>query len=276
MECLRRKLHSQNGAALMLAFLMLLLCIMVASSILAAAASNAGRIKSNRIEQQKYMTLTSAVQLICDDLEKASYTAKYEKYEWEAAGVKSFHIKQKQIPGFHSGNELEEQIPLEKWLNHIFFGSGGPGYEALADSTDGTYMCSLKVTLPDGLKGYPYKATGSPQAIYQVDKTVTVQVKINPTTHNITLIAWLGEGNYDPNDPIKVTAELVARKEPSPFINPHGAGSALPAYTGMPTPGDTNQTFTVTEGGVTTTFTTIKEETLTSMTWELNWIKKGE
>ena len=275
---------------MMLAFLMLLLCIMVASSVLAAAASNAGKIKSNRIEQQKYMTLTSAVQLICDDLEKANYTAKYDIYEWkvEAGGAEYFHIKP--YPGDYSGNELDGQIPLGKWLNRIFFGEGRSGYDynALTGSTVGPpYECTLKVTLPDGLEGYPYPAGSPPGSpIYQVDQTVTVRVKIDENTHNITLTAWLGEGVYDPSDPVKVTAELVAGKDPSPFINPHGIGSAFPSYSGLPTPGGTNQTHTVTrkvtnaEGveieEVIATFTTIKKETLTSMTWKLNWIKKGE
>ena len=287
MKRLRRKLHSQSGAALLLAFLLLLLCIMVASSILAAAASNAGKIKSNRIEQQKYMTLTSAVQLICDDLEKAKYTAEYDKYEWkvEEDGTEYFHIKL--YSGTYTDNSLTDQIPLGKWLNHILFGEyknrEGYDYSGLTGVTaDPTYTCNLEVTLPDGLKGYPYKTASSPQAVYQVDQTVTVKVEINDTTHNITLTAWLGGEDYDPNDPVKVTAELAAKKVPSPFINPHGTGSNDLSYSGLPTPGYTNQTYTVTgvddEGNekIIATFTTIKKETLTSMTWKLNWIKKGE
>ena len=259
----------------MLAFLMLLLCIMVASSVLAAAGSNAGRIKSNRIEQQKYMTLTSAVRLICDDLETAGYTAEYGKYEWEAAGVSStekcFYIRQ--ISGECSGNKLKDQIPLEKWLNYIFFSKGGEGYEALSGTTDNTLTCALTVTLPDGLKGYPY---------YQVDQTVTVQVKIDPATYNIMLTAWLGDVVYDPTDGVKVTAELAAgMDDPSPLINHHGNGSALPVLPdgapALPVPNDTNQTAgPFIKDGNTVTFTTIKKETLTSMTWKLNWIKKGE
>lgn len=311
MNRLRRKLHSQSGAALLLAILMFLLCIMVASSVLAAAASNAGKIKSNRIEQQKYMTLTSAVQLICDDLETATYEAEYEKYEWTAVGEADggagdggagggeagggeaggeqqyFHIKQ--ISGDCSNQQLKEQIPLGKWLDHIFFGAGGAGYEALAESTDDTYIseCYLKVTLPDNLKGYPYKDESSPQAIYQVDKTVTVWVKIDPATYNITLTAWLGDVDYDPADPVKVTAELTAEKDPAPFINPQGTGAELPTFftdstnpTALPPATETNNPITVTktstEGTKTiATFTTIIKETLTSK-WKLNWIKKGE
>ena len=295
MNRLRRKLHSQSGAALLLAILMFLLCIMVASSILAAAASNAGKIKSNRIEQQKYMTLTSAVQLICDDLETATYRAEYEKYEWtevgeaggggETGGEKQyFHIK---LKSGDCDNKLKEQIPLGKWLNYLFLGAAGDGYEIPENSTDATYTCDLIVTLPENLKGYPYKDPSSPQAIYQVDQKVTVRVKMDSTTQNITLTAWLGDGDYDSADPVKVTAELTARKEPSIVIDPQGTGHALPTFftehtnpTALPSATETNNPITVTktstEGTKTiATFTTIIKETLTSK-WKLNWIKKGE
>lgn len=77
MRKIREKLCSESGASILLALLFFLLCAMVGASVLMAAASNAGKSRSNREEQQKYLTLSSALQLVCDELTAAEYTAKY-------------------------------------------------------------------------------------------------------------------------------------------------------------------------------------------------------
>lgn len=83
MEALRKKLNSSRGASILMALLFLLVCMMVGASVLMAAASNAGKIRSNREEQQKYLTLSSALTLICDELESMKYVGEYA-YKKEA------------------------------------------------------------------------------------------------------------------------------------------------------------------------------------------------
>ena len=82
MEALKKKLKSRRGASILLALLFLLLCIMVGASLVMAAASNAGKIKSNKVEQQKYLTLSSAMTLLVDELESVEYVGQYD-YKWE-------------------------------------------------------------------------------------------------------------------------------------------------------------------------------------------------
>lgn len=72
---LRNKLCSQSGASILLALLFFLVCGIVGASILAAASSAVGKVRSRREEQQRYFAMTSALQLICDQLEGAKYTA---------------------------------------------------------------------------------------------------------------------------------------------------------------------------------------------------------
>lgn len=86
MKRIGEKLKSQRGASILLALLFFLLCAMVGASVLMAAASNAGRSRSSREEQQKYLTLSSALQLVCDELTAAEYTAKYT-YKRETINV---------------------------------------------------------------------------------------------------------------------------------------------------------------------------------------------
>lgn len=82
MKKLREKLHSQRGASILLALLFLLVCMMVAASVLMAAVSNAGKIRSNYDEQQRYLALSSALRLVVDELEQAKYYGWYTVEEW--------------------------------------------------------------------------------------------------------------------------------------------------------------------------------------------------
>lgn len=75
---LRLKLKSCRGASILMALLFLLVCMLVASSVLMAAASNSGKLRSNQQEQQKYLALSSALRLVCDELTAAEYTGQYE------------------------------------------------------------------------------------------------------------------------------------------------------------------------------------------------------
>lgn len=83
MRKIREKLKSQSGASILIALLFFLVCAMVGASVLMAAASNAGKSRSNREEEQKYLTLSSAMQLVCDELTAAEYTAQFNALERE-------------------------------------------------------------------------------------------------------------------------------------------------------------------------------------------------
>ena len=139
MKRLRKKLHSERGASILLALLFFLVCMMVGASVLAAAASNAGKIRSNRTEQQKYLTLSSAIRLICDELEQAEYRGTYKAYEWtvqeeeDAPAIDYFYCQQ-QTGGYSCGH-LTEEIPLGPELDAIFHRQfqGKQGYGAAED-----------------------------------------------------------------------------------------------------------------------------------------------
>ena len=82
MEALKKKWNSCQGASILLALLFLLVCMMVGTSVLMAADSNMGKIRSNKEEEQRYFTLSSAMTLLCDELRSVEYVGKY-KYTWE-------------------------------------------------------------------------------------------------------------------------------------------------------------------------------------------------
>ena len=74
----KKKLNSRRGASFLLALLFFLVCGLVASSVLMAASSNAGRSRSSREEHQTYLTISSAVRLLCDELNAAEYRGRYQ------------------------------------------------------------------------------------------------------------------------------------------------------------------------------------------------------
>ncbi len=275
MKRLREKLHSESGASILLAMLMFLICIMVASSIFAASTSNAGKARSNQVEHQKYLTLSSAIRLVADELEQAEYKGKYDVYEWDVTTTwtetdaegneveysdTDYYFYCEQAKGEYTCGDLKDTIgtdliPLGQELDAIFAEQfdGRNGYKALEDVENGQKTHTLTVTLPDDLPGYPYPDSGP--AVYQVPKEVTVEVTMDHDTRHITLTAWLGVDAEPPEDKsYTMTAELVASDFPVLNYNPGGRDADSTP------PGSANK----------------KEKTAAkSLKWELNWIRKG-
>lgn len=140
MKKIREKLRSQNGASILLALLFFLLCGMVGASVLMAAASNAGKSRSSREEQQKYLTLSSALQLVCDELESASYIGKYNvekrtvQYEDPVTNEETeytYMVISQQQGDFVSGlgNTLPVRDALDDLFSRQFIKTTGGGYQ---------------------------------------------------------------------------------------------------------------------------------------------------
>lgn len=292
MRRLREKLHSESGASILLALLLFLVCCMVAASILAAVMSNAGKVRSNQAEQQKYLTLSSAIQFVADEIEGAAYTWKYTVYEWDVTDgsdtKKYFFCEQNEI---EYTCDLDEQIPLRKWLDKEFPAKedGYDGYErspsAVVPALGETVETTLYVTLPGDLAGYPYPASDPDSdslAAYKVPNKVTVEIEVEDTPHHIRLTAWLGTGSKPTDKSDTMIAELVAVGSVPllSYINPEsrapgkrngasGDDSILPdPYL------DDGGTRIDTDSGKTVSMKTPVSSTAT-MKWKLNWIKKG-
>jgi hypothetical protein len=90
------KLKSQQGASLLIVLLFFLICAMVASSLLMAAVSNAGKTRSRQQENQRYLAVSSALQLICDDISNAVYYGQYEMQQQEKDGIVKDVYKQQE------------------------------------------------------------------------------------------------------------------------------------------------------------------------------------
>ena len=76
MEKLLRKFHSQRGETMLMALLLFLVGVMVSAVILAAAISAESDAKAAREEQQAYLTVSSAAELLRDDILSSGYEQK--------------------------------------------------------------------------------------------------------------------------------------------------------------------------------------------------------
>lgn len=308
MKRLRKKLHSERGASILLALLMLLVCMMVGASVLAAAASNAGKARSNRTEQQRYLNLTSAIQLVADEIAKATYKGTYTVWEWDevetvketdssvtpplettVSVTRRSYFYCMQTEGEYSCGDLDEQLPFQPRLEELFgsrFTAKGTGFEPLPVPTTpppaGQY--DLLVT-PEGLPD------DAPEG-YKVPKEVTVRVKLDGNTHHILLTAWEGDSVplLDPADPARpdlskaVQAELVAKEGTIPVLD-YNPGSREAGTLKDDGPG--GKTFPdpkppEASGNRTTTYEIENAEkkpypdsTGKPLQWELSWIRKG-
>lgn len=79
MKRIKEKLHSQTGASLLLALLFLLVCLTVGAVVLTAAATNAGRVHRNQQDQQAYLAVASAAQLVKEDFKDMKFVGTYYK-----------------------------------------------------------------------------------------------------------------------------------------------------------------------------------------------------
>lgn len=255
MKPLKEKLKSKDGASLILSLLVFLLCVMVASSVFAAAVSNAGKARSSRVEQQRYQTLSSAVRLICGELEKIEYTGKYNLYHGTDSSSSSFFYYEQQPGSFkmqdtHNSQSFQlTNFPLlaetlQKEMDEVFRrqflktdGSGKDGYKPLAVTdvlpAGSSSDKSLTVTLPDNLTGYPY--AGSTPKEYGIPKTVNIKIELdhdNPR-NIITLTAWLDDSGALPSKGSGIMiAELMADIAPEPEPpNPTDVPGSAPSGT---------------------------------------------
>lgn len=204
MVAIRNKLRSESGASILLALLFFLLCAMVGASVLMAAASNAGKSRSGREEQQKYLTLSSAMQLVCDELTAAEYTAQFMAEERIDRG----HYEVVQNPDGTNGS---------KWVHEYWeypYTQTGGAYTGelpqnvlpLETALDRLFAKDLPQTLNSGVDKHIYKGSFTPvDAAQTFDLTLSVldstdkpglaqPVKVEVTlneNYRLSLKAWL-------------------------------------------------------------------------------------
>ena len=194
----RQKLNSRRGASFLLALLFFLICALVSSTVLMAAAANAGRSRSEREEHQRYLTLSSAVRLLCDELTDCQYRGQYY-YRVEEITETNPDTGETKVVDHKYYLEQEEGL-------YQYKDGDDAGLTALLDDFD--YLFSLEfdevkasrpnitVTKLDGLSPpTPRTLTLTPESgVDGLDQEVTVALTVEfANRYVINLTASLGE-----------------------------------------------------------------------------------
>ncbi len=159
-NAVRKKLHSQAGASLLIALLFFLVALMVGAVVLTAAATNAGRLARNRQEQQDYLAVASAARLVEEDFRGMTFAVGYEEVTYrrtvtrvDAAGnpyteteIDGPHYSKRDPEWTHAGKLLEGTPASD--LANLYYST----VPVLNVSAPGAMNYPLKITaegLPD-------------------------------------------------------------------------------------------------------------------------------
>lgn len=245
MNRLKQKLKSESGASILLALLFFLICALVAAAVLMAAVSNAGKIKSNQEMHQKYLAVSSALELVCDDLLSAEYCGKY------TVGITEHKAKESESDGET--------------------GEGAVTYTYNYIQTDGEYNCQLGSMLLSELDGIFAEQMKTDVDNFPEDGKITniAQVKNFPgtenTTHTLTIKAAETDGVKMQEVKVFVTLD---RQSYTINLTARLADDAAYGMTAELTPTSANvpRAEQKTENGTYKT---------APMTWKLGWITKA-
>ncbi len=142
-----RKLRSGAGATLIVALLFFLLCAVVGSSVLAAGSATMSRVVNQKKEAQDYYTLTSAAELLRDEIAACPVTIKVTE-ELVDGGQDSITYKY----NGKSKSDLPLTLP-EAWVSGSYaddpYLTGRPGSLSVeAPAGDGTTLTAYVYLLP--------------------------------------------------------------------------------------------------------------------------------
>lgn len=219
-DATKRKLKSQHGASLLLALLFFLICTMVSGSILMAAVSNAGRYKSNLDEHQMYLTLSSSVRLLCDELNRTEYQGQYQYWE-EVLEDGDIRKHFRQLDGAYEHTNTDKQGYLSTVLLSDFDALFAKQIQEKLNPADfQTFEVKSGAVVAHHLTMHPKTGTSldDAQAVdmqlqvvaesYAIEVTATlehyqIKAELTPTTNKPTLPMTLVEGDLQKTEPLQ-------------------------------------------------------------------------
>lgn len=309
MKTLREKLHSQSGASILLALLFLLVCMMAAASVLTAAVSNAGKIRSNYEEQQRYLALSSALRLVAGELEQAEYRGRYTVTQWTeiltetetdpegrpvTVTTEYHYYSVQQEPGRFTCGRLAALkadgtsdggalLPFYKELDGVFAKEfTGTGYHPL----EGDEIAPLPTNPSSGTPRTRVLTVTAEGDLEKQFPPVAVEIDMSQS-RRVHLTAKLEAGTTADGSPNFYILEaelsaLLAEREADGTLRPMGGGMPVIGYSpeGRMPKDQMPEGPVVTETGVITTDfdskSTVTEETGSLLTWRLDWITREQ
>ena len=165
-----KKLKNNSGATILMALLLILLAMAVGAAILTAAVSAAHHMKSDREDQQNYLTVSSAAELIRDSIAGD----KYERTMTETHTANTDEEGHTTYTVSYSTNVNYPTGIMGQWLSAcIEDGSENVQYASLKDFKD-TIEVDLKIDEDTSLR------TVRADFFAQKDGQIQVQLSLKP------------------------------------------------------------------------------------------------
>lgn len=281
MGTIRKKLHSRSGASISYALLLFLVCAVIGSVVLAAGMAAAGRVSALPEADQRYYSVTSAVELFRESFDGNQYEVK-RVYNYTERVVTNYTtvdrdgvitVTTDNVTRTISNRSYSEVAgsptdPFQRFAQWLVFGdvidhqsNSAWSQSSPALSTDKTGTLELSVSGKDGLKvnvDYRLKPDGTVElSFYNADGSTT------GNTFKIKMTLMLQE-------PIRDTHSGPTRTGvPSDSTVSGEAVTTTEEPVGDETVGHT----IVTTPHVRTVVTSYQEEKTTKMIWTVTEVK---
>lgn len=172
----RQKLHSKNGATMLMALLLMLVALMVSAVIISAAVSTVAGVRTGKEQQQAYLTVDSAVECFRQTLETGGKDSQSNK-QYELVISQRYTDKNLRYPA--EGGRTEEpstspegpfhQVIIDAMYNmtHNLPGEYKQSYEITMDEAQYVPVV-LELTVTPVYEGTTVKG-GSLEAVFYTD-----------------------------------------------------------------------------------------------------------
>lgn len=180
MRRVKEKLHSRSGASILFAILIFMLCVLAGTAALTAAGANAGRYTHLEAEQQEYLSVASAVQLLKEEIVGMEYNASVQQ----------------------TVSNTVPSTPLYVWTGTPAFGSSDPLVD-LFNTFFKDYYTSLFIEWTGWTDAGTSLSTPITPPVPPPDKTLTMTVKDNPDMGSVT-VTFTADKNY------RITVEVYS------------------------------------------------------------------
>lgn len=148
---MKQKLSSKRGASLAIGLVFFLICAMVGASVLAAATASSGSIQTKRQTHQDYLAVSSAAQLLRDEILSSEFQAVYNegdsgmtRYSFHGASLAS--LMEADAKRAYAGSSVSRNFELTSDEFETVY----VRYEMRGDSLEYKYDVTLVFSLGEG------------------------------------------------------------------------------------------------------------------------------
>jgi|GEM_PF-3193788 len=195
---MRNKLQSNKGASLLAALLVFFICAMVGTVVVTAASAGIQHVQARKAEQQEYLTLSSAAELVAGGIKNVKFTETQISVRYECqdttdriTDTRHTDADYDAVPSVSAGTDAagamaallqtmaagiyDKTETIAEGTITIAPGTGDPALQTVTVkfTMDSAYHLTATLSLPDGCHYSPFYLTFTPDAPAPTPNVVT-------------------------------------------------------------------------------------------------------